>query len=93
MFTSEVLSAIEKSIKVKTEQFMPSFMLSYPIDKSLGFFLIVYTMFIIEIVILIILQPIMTVHLPLWGIIIMFIISAILTPIGYLKQRSRPQVS
>jgi hypothetical protein len=72
---------------------MPPFMLSYPIDKALGFFLIVYTMFIIEIVVLIILQPIMTVPLPLWGIIIMFIISAILTPIGYFKQRSRPQAS
>jgi len=68
-------------------------MLSYPLDKTLGFFLIVYTLFIIEIVVLAILQPIMTDPLPLWGVIIMFIISAILTPIGYLRQRSQGESS
>jgi len=68
-------------------------MLSGPIDKNLGFFLIVYTLFIIEIVLLVILQPIVTDPLPLWGVIILFIISAILTPIGYLRQRSRAEGS
>ena len=67
-------------------------MITYTIDKSLGHFLLVYTIFLIEITVLIIAHTLIIDSVNFWYIIIIFIISAIISPIGFLKQWTQRKV-
>ena len=62
-------------------------MISYSIDSSLNRFFLLYIVFITEIIILVFYHSIIADTVNFWFLIILFIISAIITPIGFFKQR------